>query len=151
MDNTHPTTARFVGEFSFGMDAKKRITIPAPWRLTEADAFYFMADRSGRCLEALPPEEFHRVGQQIAALEHLTQRERRDAKRDWYSGATELVADKQGRMVLPEPLCVKAGLTDALVFVGVDSTFEIWSPTAREDKRPSDNSALDRALEMIGR
>jgi MraZ protein len=44
-------------------------------------------------------------------------------------GSIQLSFDGDGRVVLPEKLVKKIGLSDKVVFIGKGATFEIWEPT----------------------
>ena len=46
--------------------------------------------------------------------------------RFFFSGATDVETDKQGRILIPQPLRDHAGLTKDVTFVGVSSRVEIW-------------------------
>lgn len=52
-----------------------------------------------------------------------------------YADATELTPDKEGRIILPDILAGHAGVTDAVVFVGLRNHFQIWEPVAVERRR----------------
>ncbi len=53
----------------------------------------------------------------------------------FYADASELTPDKEGRIVLPDMLAKHAGLTEAVVFVGLRDHFEIWTPEAVARRR----------------
>ena len=50
----------------------------------------------------------------------------RGLQRFFFSGATDVETDKQGRILIPQPLRDHAGLTKDVTFVGVSSRVEIW-------------------------
>jgi MraZ protein len=46
-------------------------------------------------------------------------------------GTSEILkVDPEGRVILTESVKVHAGITDALVFVGLGQKFQIWEPQA---------------------
>ncbi len=47
-----------------------------------------------------------------------------------YGDAYPVEFDKDGRILLPENLVKYAGLSDAVVFMGRGSIFQIWEPEA---------------------
>ena len=59
-----------------------------------------------------------------------------------YADAFPVEADKEGRIVLPDALVAHAGLTEAVVFMGLGRIFQIWEPAAAERRRAE---ARDRA------
>jgi MraZ protein len=52
-----------------------------------------------------------------------------------YAEAAELTPDKEGRIVLPDPLLSSAGVTGEMVFVGLGRRFEIWEPASLARRR----------------
>jgi MraZ protein len=52
-----------------------------------------------------------------------------------YADAFPVEADKEGRIVLPGDLVAYAGLTDAVVFMGLGRIFQIWEPAAADRRR----------------
>ena len=59
-----------------------------------------------------------------------------------YADAFPIDVDKEGRVVLPDSLVSFAGLTDAVVFMGLGRIFQIWEPGAAERRR---SEARERA------
>ena len=151
MPSKETAQGRFQDEFEQSIDSKHRITIPAVWRRGKPEQFILMAGRKDSCLEVMPPEEFNKAEEEATSHPTLTPRQRRQVKRAFNSGATRVTADEQGRFVLSDKLCERIGIKDAIVFVGVKETFEIWNPDHRALSAKSDESALDLAFELIGR
>jgi MraZ protein len=50
----------------------------------------------------------------------------RGLQRFFFSGAAEVEPDKQGRILLPQPLRDHANLTKDITFIGASSRAEIW-------------------------
>jgi MraZ protein len=47
----------------------------------------------------------------------------------FFSGASELICDRQGRVLLPQYLKEYAQIEKDIVFIGVSNRIEIWSKT----------------------
>jgi MraZ protein len=76
-------------------------------------------------LSVFTPEEFEEVASQVREQSKRGAKEL-NAARVFFSGATDIKPDKQGRVALPGNLRDYAGLTRDVVVVGVFSRIEIW-------------------------
>ena len=144
------STPIFSGEFCHSLDPKNRVTIPARWRATEADEFFLMADRSGQFLKVMPPEHFRAVAEKLKTDPSITPKDRTVFLRLFYSGAQQVVSDKQGRMIVPEELGKAVGLKGEVVLVGALETFELWNPAAWTATKQTEESTFDRVADLIG-
>ena len=71
------------------------------------------------------PEDFEDVASQVRDQSKRGAKEL-NAARVFFSGAQEVMPDKQGRVALPQNLREYAGLTREVVVAGVFSRIEIW-------------------------
>lgn len=97
----------------------------------------------------MPPPEFDRWEQRIEESP-MTAAEKRMAVRKFYSEAHSVSTDKQGRILLPERHCERAGLDGEVIFVGVRSRFEIWSKQRYTAADSAGADAYRRVAESIG-
>lgn len=126
MNSVIPSRHAYLGDYPHALDAKRRITIPARWRRSDADEFYLMPSDQLPCILALMPEEFDRI---VAnALERIPIERQSDFLRIFGSRIQQGTADKQGRLIIPEAFCKKAGLGSDVLLVGAVSRIEIWNP-----------------------
>ncbi|HWB61377.1 MAG TPA: hypothetical protein VG733_17980, partial [Chthoniobacteraceae bacterium] len=104
----------YSGRYRHAMDKKHRITVPARWRSEneEEEEFYIIPDQGNSYLLVMPPAEFEKVEEKVNAQEGLTQMERREFIRRFYSSAQLCSSDKQGRMLLPEEHRRQVGIKD---------------------------------------
>jgi MraZ protein len=122
----------FTGRYRNGVDAKGRVSVPAPLRasLKGADGVYVFPARHLRCLEGAGLDFMERRAAALEALDPLDPR-RAALERLYFGEALWLGFDAAGRITLPEVLRREFDLAEEAVFVGVRDRFEIWSP-ARE-------------------
>ena len=132
--------SQFLGTHQNRLDAKGRVSIPAPFRaalksdgVTTA-ALVLRPSHKHPCIEGWPPEEFQALASPLDQLS-LFSDEREDLAAALYSDAYPVETDKEGRIVLPDSLIAHAGLTDSVVFMGLGRTFQIWEPSAAERRR----------------
>jgi MraZ protein len=118
-----------LGEYEHTIDEKSRLTLPAKFRQAMAGGIVLTRGLDA-CVEAYPAEDWHRlVESRLAGLNRLS-RETRVIERFYYTGATEVQPDKQGRVMLPPALIEHGGLGREVVVVGVRDRLEIWDRAA---------------------
>ena len=129
----------FLGTHQSRLDAKGRVSVPAAFRAAlKADAdtaiMILRPSHQHACIEAWPSAVFDALAAPLDGFDVFS-----DAQNDLatalYADATQLEADKEGRIVVPERLLRHAGITDALEFMGVGKIFQIWHPDAAERRR----------------
>lgn len=119
----------FLGEYEHTLDDKNRLTLPAKFRDSFPDGLVLTRGMDG-CLYAYPRTDWQRlVESRLAALDPLS-RDDRMILRHFFSGASEAVPDRQGRVMLPAALTNHAGLGRDLVVAGVFDHLEIWNRAA---------------------
>lgn len=115
----------FMGEFTHSIDDKGRLTIPARFR--EDLAYGAVLTRGyDKDLLLYTAEAFKRITARAESLSP-TDPEHRALLRLTFSGASEIVPDRQGRILVPPYLRDYAGLENECVIVGVGNSIEIWS------------------------
>ncbi len=114
----------FLGEYEHSLDVKGRVILPAKFR-DQLTAGGVVTKGRGGCLSVFTPEEFENVASQVRELSKRGSKDL-NAARSFFSGASEINPDKQGRVALPANLRSYAGLTREVVVTGVFSRIEIW-------------------------
>ena len=120
----------FMGEYQHTVDAKGRLIIPAKFR-NDLDGGFVVTRGLDKCLFAYTMDEWKRLEEKLKALP-VTKKDARAFTRFFFSGATEVELDKQGRVNLPANLLSYAGLEKDCVVLGVSSRIEIWAKDAWE-------------------
>lgn len=144
------STPIFSGEFFHALDGKNRITIPSRWRSGEADEFFLMPDRTGAFLRVMPTAQFRAVGEKIANNPAITPKDRAIFLRQFYSRSRQVIADKQGRLVVPEEFCEQLNLRGEICLVGAHDTFELWNREAWDATKQAEAATFDRVADLIG-
>jgi MraZ protein len=131
----------YAGEFRHFVDEKNRITIPARWRRADAEEFIILPEPNHQYVLVMSPEEFSRMNAAAESDPGVSARDRRVFFRQLHARAQHGVADRQGRLVLPEELCKKIGLKGEVALVGGRGRFEIWNlqrwKRAHEEETPT--------------
>jgi MraZ protein len=122
---------RFVSNTTLRLDAKGRISIPAPYRSVLArDGFEGLY-----CYPALDRPAIDAGGNALLSeIDALIARytpysdEREAFTLSLYGTSETLKIDTEGRVILSDALKAHAGITDAAAFVGLGHKFQIWEP-----------------------
>jgi MraZ protein len=123
----------FLGTFTSRLDKKGRVSVPASFRAAlerlGTDELIFRPSHTHPCVEAWPAPFFAALSDGLNTLDAFS-----DAHDEMamalFSEACPLRPDGEGRIVLPESLIVHGGLGEAVCFVGVGRTFQMWEPAA---------------------
>ncbi|MEM1268158.1 MAG: division/cell wall cluster transcriptional repressor MraZ [Pseudomonadota bacterium] len=132
---------RFRGEWVHKVDAKGRVSIPAPfrraleagdpdWRDGEQPGLVLVYGRRAKaCLEGYSVRSMDEVDDMISDLPRYS-REREALERMINTQSIQLQVDENGRIVLSSKLRARAGLDKEAVFAGMGDKFQIWDPEA---------------------
>jgi MraZ protein len=117
----------FTGWSVHNLDAKGRLAVPARFRdvLKARRDDRLVITTSDRCLVAYPAEEWRALTDKVGALSQLDPRVQA-FRRYFISGATDCTCDRQGRVLIPQPLREMAALEREVLLVGMQANFEIW-------------------------
>ncbi len=119
----------FYGEFEHSIDRKSRIIIPAKFREALKESFvekFYITRGLDTCLFLFIEEEWKKQEQKFKSMP-FTKQESRRFNRVFFSGASEVVCDRQGRIVIPTYLKEFAQIQKDVVVIGVSNRIEIWS------------------------
>ena len=120
----------FFGTHTPRLDDKGRLTLPAKFREALREGLV-MTKGQDRCLYVFPSGDFARTTEQLSGAS-VTDKRTRDFLRVFYSGATDEVPDKQGRVTIPPALRSYANLRRDCAVIGANARIEIWDAAAWE-------------------
>jgi MraZ protein len=122
---------RFVSNYILRLDAKGRVSIPAPFRGVLArdgfDGLYCYPTLASPSLDAGGHALLKEIETLIARFPPYSN-QRDEFSVALYGTSETLKLDGEGRVILSEPMKVHAGVTDAVAFVGLGHKFQIWEP-----------------------
>ncbi|MBL7084861.1 MAG: division/cell wall cluster transcriptional repressor MraZ [Candidatus Omnitrophica bacterium] len=119
----------FYGEYTHSLDRKGRLVFPSKFREISKENYierFYVTRGLDKCLFVFTEEEWKLQEQKFKSLS-FTKVEARRFNRLYFSGACEIILDKQGRVLIPKYLKEYAGIDKQLVIVGVSNRMEIWS------------------------
>ncbi len=112
-----------IGQYQHNIDVKSRVIVPAKFREDLGERFYVTKGLDG-CLFVLSEEGWKHLQDKIVAMPISKARQ---LQRFFFSGAAEVEPDKQGRILIPQPLKDYAGIEKDVTFIGTGDRAEIWS------------------------
>lgn len=121
----------FMGEFHHSLDEKGRIIIPAKFRNELGSSFIITRGMDG-CLFCYSLNNWDVLVKKLSTLS-LTKKSSRLFSRFFYSGASEVQLDRNGRVNLPVNLISFAKLKKDCVILGVNSRIEIWDAASYQE------------------
>jgi len=149
--------AQFIGTHQNKLDAKGRVSIPAQFRSVlkqmshagEAATVAPLVLRPSHqfpCIEGWTQIGFEALSAPLEGYNQFSP-EHDDFVMALFGDACSIETDKEGRIVLPAELVAHAGLTENVVFIGTNKTFQIWEPAAGA-RRQADAREKVRAAQL---
>ncbi len=138
----------FAGEYQHRLDPQGRVSIPARFR-PAFEKGIVLSRAYDRCVMVYTPEEFASVAGEIKK-QPATRSDARRLARLTFSGAYELVLDRHGRVLIPEPLRGYAALEIDVVIAGTGRFIEIWAKDAWEAERGALDEEASEIAERAG-
>lgn len=126
----------FLSSFESGVDAKKRVSIPAAFRkaLGSADGVFLWPSLDKPCIEGAGQRLMNEFDASLSELDLMDAR--RIALANYIMGETRQARlDEGGRVVLDAELLAIAGIGEKAKFVGLGDRFQIWEPGAYEAEK----------------
>jgi MraZ protein len=120
----------FLGEYQHSVDDKGRLVMPSKFRHRLSDGVVVTKGQE-HCLYVFPADRWEIEVERVNRLPR-TNRRNRNYARSFFGSANDQELDKQGRIVLPQPLRAFADLDKDVVIVGVSDRLEIWDTEAWE-------------------
>lgn len=134
------------GSFTQSMDIKGRMSFPI--KLREILGEQFVVTRGlGGCLFAYSLEDFREMTERIKAIPLSKGLQ---LQRFFLSWASEVTADKQGRILVPQNLREFAKLDKEIIVTGVGDRAEIWDKAVWDELNSSidENSIMAQMEEL---
>lgn len=134
----------FIGEYSYTIDAKKRLTVPPKFRKILGDKAVVTRGLDN-CLFLYTQKDWEEQAEKLSKLP-LSQADARGFARIMLAGAMDAEIDSLGRILIPDYLKDYARLGKKIVVAGLYNRVEIWDEERwSEYKRRTESEAGDIA------
>ena len=138
--------------FRHGVDEKRRVQIPAKWRLEKGAAeltlILWPREGVGACVRVLPPAQMAKL---MRSIDEMPNNDPKKVvlKRIIGSDSAQASVDKAGRICLPDEMARGAGIKNDAVLVGLLDRFEIWNPERYEKVQAADAALAPDAFRLM--
>jgi len=145
---------RFVSTFTNKIDAKGRVSVPAPFRaILERDGYaggiYCYPSLDAPALDAGGQSLAQKIDGLLEGLPDYSD-ERDELSVALYGDVQILSLDQDGRIVLPEALRAHAGLETHVTFVGLGQKFQMWEPKRFQERRAQARQKVQGHRRLFG-
>lgn len=128
-----------IGQFQAKLDSKNRVFLPAAFRRalqsrdsgseqSEEITVIIRRDFFENCLVIYPVDQWRSEVDKVRARLNRFDNAQQMVYRKMVSEALELSLDANGRILIPQGLLDKVGISQDILFVGMEQTIEVWSP-----------------------
>lgn len=146
--NKKAAKTMLIGEFTHSIDKKRRLAIPAKFR-KEIGKGAVVTRGLDRCLFLYPMAEWNNVAEKLSSLP-TGKADIRDYARLFLAGASDVILDSLGRILIPDYLKNFAGLQEKVVITGVYKRLEIWDAKAWEAYKSRIEKETDSLAGKLG-
>ncbi len=136
-----------MGEYVHTLDKKGRVIVPSRFR-DELGERFVITRGLDRCLFLYPRREWANLENRLKELP-LAKAEARKFMRFFFSGASEVEIDKQGRILIPPQLREHAHVQKEVVIIGVSNRAEIWSKENWEEYSNESDLSFEQVAEKM--
>ena len=141
----------FYGEHIHGIDNKGRLILPARMREIARDnniEKFYVTRGLDKCIFMFSDHEWQLQEQKFKGLS-FTKQEARNFNRLFFSGAAEIIPDRQGRFIIPDYLKTFAGIKKDTTVIGVSNRIEIWDTKTWQDIFNRTSSEFEKTAENM--
>ena len=141
----------FKGSFSYAVDSKGRINIPAKMRKNispEANDQFVVTRGYESCLFLYPYDEWLKLEQTIRKLSPSDPKHR-FFTRTLLEHATEAQLDGQFRIMIPKELLQFAKIDNEVRILGILERIEVWNPQVYEEYKAAQNETYENVAAAV--
>ncbi|MEI8011311.1 MAG: division/cell wall cluster transcriptional repressor MraZ [Candidatus Omnitrophota bacterium] len=141
----------FYGEYAHNLDTKGRLILPAKFREAAQQNSvpkFFVTRGLEACVFMFAEAEWRQYEQKFRDVP-FTKQDSRTFNRMFFSGAMDVVPDKQGRFLLPQYLKDYAGIKDKSVLIGVSNRIEIWDHARWQEYYAKSSRLFEQTAENV--
>ncbi|HEX2983812.1 MAG TPA: division/cell wall cluster transcriptional repressor MraZ [Ignavibacteriales bacterium] len=146
----------FIGSFTYSLDAKSRVAIPAKLRKyvnPEANDTFILTRGTSQCIDVYPLDKWNELVQH--KLNKLDSFDPKEAMflRMFLQKAAEDSLDAQSRLIIPQNLVEFAQIEKEVFILGAINKIELWNPAIYEkylnDQTESFENIAKEVMTMI--
>ncbi|NCU28851.1 MAG: division/cell wall cluster transcriptional repressor MraZ [Candidatus Moranbacteria bacterium] len=137
-----------IGEYIHTLDEKNRMSLPVKFR-KEMGKSIVIAPGLDNCLSLFTVKEWQKISKKLSDSSMLAS-DNRSFSRFMFGQAVILDVDNNGRILIPENLKNRSGLTNKVVVIGVENRAEIWNEKVWNDYKKVVEGQADALADKLG-
>jgi MraZ protein len=126
----------FIGRYVARLDVKNRVFLPASFRRvlqgSEVQSLIVRKDYFENCLIIYPLNQWMAEIEKVRSKLNRFDASQQMVYRKLISEAQEVILDNNGRMLISRSLLDKVGISQGVLFVGMEQTIEMWATSVTE-------------------
>ena len=141
----------FYGEYDHSIDNKGRLILPSKLREVAKGNFiekFYLTRGLDKCLFLFTESEWKTQESKFKSAS-FTKSESRKFNRLYFSGASEIECDRQGRILIPKYLKDYAAIKKDVMVIGVSNRIEVWSRDAWLEYYNSSKESFEDIAEKL--
>jgi len=141
----------FKGRFTYAVDDKGRIALPAKLRKSissNSKGNCVVTRGFERCLYIYPQDEWNKLEEFIRSLSFLDA-QHRFFSRTLFQWATDGQLDSQSRISVPQELLSYASIEKEVIILGVLDRIELWSPAVYDEYQKNQPHTYETVAERV--
>jgi MraZ protein len=153
--NTGGSLSGFYGQYQTTMDDKGRFALPAklravlgPDKIPLLDGNLILTKGLEGCLSLYSEPEWQDIQERLSTIP-FTRKDYRFFSRRFYSSASLVSPDRNGRILIPAHLIKEADLGKELLVIGVNRLIEIWNPKRLQDYQDAYAATYEEVAERL--
>lgn len=137
----------FLGEYYVSFSGQGRLVVPKKIRELLGQAKGFTLTKGfDDCLAGYKDDDWKKGTAELMSVS-VTDNQKNEFKRHFFSSAVTIEIDRQGRIVIPQSLLDYVGFQSLkeAVIIGVGDHFEIWEPRRWQDYLKTIKNKINRS------
>lgn len=137
-----------IGEYTHTLDEKNRMSLPVKFR-KELGKSVVVAPGLDNCLAIYTTKEWQKISEKLSDASMLAS-DNRSFSRFMFGQAVLADIDANGRILIPENLKNRSGLTSKVMVIGVQNRVEIWNENTWGDYKKLVEGQADTLADKLG-
>lgn len=137
-----------IGEYTHTLDDKNRMSLPVKFR-KEMGKSVVVAPGLDNCLAIYTSKEWQKISEKLSDSSMLAI-DNRSFSRFMFGQANIIEVDNNGRILIPENLKIRSGLSSKVVVIGVQNRLEIWNEENWNNYKKDVETKADALADRLG-
>jgi MraZ protein len=137
-----------IGEYTHTLDEKNRMSLPVKFR-KELGKSVVVAPGLDNCLAIYTTKEWQKISEKLSDASMLAS-DNRSFSRFMFGQAVLADIDANGRILIPENLKNRSGLSSKVMVIGVQNRVEIWNENTWNDYKKLVEGQADALADKLG-